>query len=265
MTEARGFPAFPPQRRAKRFARTWWGNAWIKALEDTALDQEQLKKGRRYSYTGHVGAITVSPGRIAAPVHDDIDDTPYYTRVFFRQLSAREWERFLQQVAERSGHIAALLDRDMPQDLADAAEDAGISLLPDIGDLEPECDCPGWELPCKHAAALSYQASWLLDADPFVLLLMRGRGERELLGELQRRNARAPVSQAAGTDAREAYARAVPPLPPPPDLTELSDVDVPALTLPPSSSVEPELLRRLVADASARARELLGAGQQDVQ
>lgn len=254
MTEARGFPAFPPQRRGRRFARSWWGNAWIKALEDTALDHEQLKKGRRYSHTGHVGAITVSPGRISAAVHDDIDDMPYHTRVFFRQLTAREWDRFLRQVAERSGHIAALLDRDMPQDLVDAAEDAGVSLLPDIGDLDPECDCPGWELPCKHAAALSYQASWLLDADPFVLLLMRGRGEHELLGELRRRNARTPVA-GAGTDAVAAYHSEIPELP---EIPEESDMDTVALTVPPSSGVDADLLRRLASEASVRARDLLG-------
>lgn len=185
----RGFPAFPKGgRRPGRFARTWWGNAWIKAMQDTSLDQEPLKQGRRYAYAGVVGPITVSPGRIAAPVHDDADT--YRAVVFVERLANAEWERLLDQVAAKAGHLAALLDRDMPHDLVQAAEDAGVRLLPGIADLEPECDCPDWELPCKHAAALCFQASWLLDEDPFVLLLLRGRGERELLTELQRRNVR---------------------------------------------------------------------------
>ena len=202
----RGFPPFPPPgKRASHFARSWWGKAWVQAMEDTSLDRELLTRGRAYARTGHVGPITVSPGRIAAPVHDD-HDTPYHSVVFVEQLTGAEWERFLDEVAAKSGHIAALLDRDMPHDLVEAAEDAGVRLLPGVGDLEPECDCPDWGHPCTHAAALCYQASWLLDSDPFVLLLMRGRGERELLDELQRRNARqfegkAPVALvgAAGT------------------------------------------------------------------
>ncbi|MCP2258288.1 putative conserved protein, contains Zn finger domain [Streptoalloteichus tenebrarius] len=271
----RGFPAFPASRRRPgRFARSWWGNAWITALEDTALDQRPLKQGRKHAHSGQVGPITVSPGRIGATVHDHEDDTSYRTAVFLDQLGDVEWDRFLDRVAARAGHLAALLDRDMPHDLVRAAEDAGVRLLPGIGDLEPECDCPDWELPCRHAAALCYQVSWLLDADPFVLLLMRGRGERELLDDLQRRNAArgeaqlvpAPVDLAvvedpatptgapAGASAREAYQRDVPPLPeppttPPPPATPLS--------VPPAPDIDPAGLAVLVADAALRARELL--------
>ncbi len=43
--------------------------------------------------------------------------------------------------------------------------------------------------PCPHTAALCYQLARLLDQDPFVLLLLRGRGERELLDDLQARSA----------------------------------------------------------------------------
>ncbi|OSC47127.1 hypothetical protein B5181_42380, partial [Streptomyces sp. 4F] len=75
---------------------------------------------------------------------------------------------------ERPGHIAALLDKELPHSLADC----GVPLLPGPGDLAPQCSCPDSGHPCKHAAALCYQTARLLDADPFVLLLLRGRGER---------------------------------------------------------------------------------------
>ncbi|MFB9906922.1 SWIM zinc finger family protein [Allokutzneria oryzae] len=252
---ARGFPAFGPSRRGRgHFAKTWWGRAWIKALEDTALDERPLKEGRRYAYTGKVGPITVSPGRLAAPVHDAGDEVSYNTVVRLAPLSERDWERFLDQVASRAGHIAALLDRDMPHDLVSSAEDAGVSLLPHIGDLEPDCDCPEWELPCKHAAALAFQASWLLDADPFVLLLIRGKGERELLEELQTRNVLARARPAPGTPVAEAYSRLPGPLPEVP-CAPTEPVSIPAIDPPPG--VTPEALRRLITDAAQRARELL--------
>ncbi|WP_236781102.1 SWIM zinc finger family protein [Amycolatopsis sp. BJA-103] len=170
----RGFPAFGAQGGHGQFARSWWGRAWINAMEDTALDLRQLKQGRKYAAEGRVGPITVSPGRIGAVVDDQ--EGQYRTEVRLAELTDTEWDRFLDRVASRAGHLAALLDRDMPHDLVEAADDAGVHLLPGIGDLDPDCDCPGWELPCRHAAALSFQASWLLDADPFVLLLMRGKG-----------------------------------------------------------------------------------------
>ena len=40
---------------------------------------------------------------------------------------------------ERAGHIAALLDREMPPHLVEDAAAAGVELLPGIGDLEPRC------------------------------------------------------------------------------------------------------------------------------
>lgn len=185
-----GFPAFPAtQRKPGRFARTWWGNAWLQAMEDTSLDLQQLKRGRRFAYAGLVGPITASPGRIAAQVYGE-DGSLYNTVVLVDRLTEEQWRRFLDEVAGKAGHLAALLDRDMPRDLVIAAADADVALLPGIGDLQPECDCDGWELPCRHAAALSFQTSWLLDADPFVLLLLRGLGRTELTDELRARATR---------------------------------------------------------------------------
>lgn len=185
MDRIRGFPAFPPQPDGRyRRARSWWGAAWVGALEDSSLDSDQLRRGRSYAARGHVGPITVSPGRIAAPVVDD-QRASYDTVVLVDRLTDAEWDRFLDQVAAQAGHLAALLDGDMPHELVDAAAGAGVPLLPGIGDLEPECDCPDWGHPCRHAAALCYQVAWLLDGDPFVLLLMRGRGRDDLVGGLQ--------------------------------------------------------------------------------
>jgi uncharacterized Zn finger protein len=258
------FPAGPPRRR--RFAESWWGNAWITAMENTSLDPGRLSRGRTYARAGRVGPITVSPGRIAAPVHGS-RPRPYRTVVHVEQLTDAQWERFLDEVAGRAGHIAALLDRDMPHDLVDAAADAGVPLLPDVGDLDPECTCPDWGYPCKHAAALCYQAAWLLDKDPFVLLLMRGRGELELLDELQRRNAEQaavldvrppePAAFRRGTLATEAYARPARPLPPPPELPD--DRGGLSLQFPPAAGINPDALQLLVVDAALRARELLAA------
>lgn len=203
MTDIKGFAAFAPQRAGARFATSWWGRAWIKAMEDTSLDQTLLQKGRAYAKTGQVGPITISPGRIAA-----MTEAEFHTVVRVEQLSDAEWERFLDQVGAQSGHIAALLDGDVPHDLVEAAEDAAVPLLPTVGDLEPECDCPDWGHPCKHAASLCYQASWLLDADPFVLLLLRGRSRDDLLEALQLRDV--PRAAATGVPASAAYSLGVP-------------------------------------------------------
>jgi uncharacterized Zn finger protein len=241
-----GFPAFPAtKRKPGRFARTWWGNAWLQAMEDTSLDLAQLKRGRRFAYAGLVGPITVSAGRIAAQVTSD-DGAVHHTVVLVDRLSDAQWRRFLDEVAAKAGHIAALLDRDMPNDLVEAAADADVALLPGIGDLQPECDCEGWELPCTHAAALCFQAAWLLDADPFVLLLLRGLGQDDLTDELRRR---------AAARVRPAPAQAPEPKP----LPALPPVSGPPrkLLVPPAPGIDPDELAGIAARAAARARKLL--------
>jgi uncharacterized Zn finger protein len=266
MTEAQGFPAFEAQRRSTR-GRSWWARAWVQALEDTSLDSDQLRKGRRYANSGQVGTITISPGRIAATVYSPEDTYEAVVRV--DELSEDEWSRFLDQVGARAGHIAALLDGEMPHDLVEAASDAGVPLLPGIGDLDPSCTCDGWELPCQHAAGLCYQVAWLLDSDPFVLLLLRGRSREDLLDQLQSRNQPGgrdgtPATDAptgpAGVSPADVLSEPVGALPDVPELPAKVSLDELAVSgIEPPPGFAPATLPLLVLDASRRARALLNA------
>ncbi|THA82623.1 SWF or SNF family helicase [Streptomyces sp. A0592] len=226
------FAALPPAP-GRGFARTWWGQAWLRALEDSALDGEQVRQGRRVARSGAVGAVTVRPGGLTAVVRDR-DGTAHRTDVLVQEFSQAEWDRLLGLAAAESGHIAALLDREVPPELAEDAAAAGVELLPGMGDFDPRCDCGEWDH-CPHTAALCHQVARLLDQDPFVLLLLRGRGERQLLDGLEARsaaNAQAQAQAQAQTSDRDAAAAAgvaadvaygaaragLPPLPPLPDL-----------------------------------------------
>ncbi|MFF3099192.1 SWF or SNF family helicase [Streptomyces cyaneofuscatus] len=274
-------PLPPPPGRG--FATSWWGRAWLQALEDTALDGQQLKKGRRLAREGGVGAVSVRPGRITAVVRDR-DGTGHRSDVLLQELGDEAWDRFLDMAVERAGHIAALLDREMPPHLVEDAAGAGVDLLPGIGDLEPECTCGTWDH-CPHSGALCYQVARLLDEDPFVLLLLRGRGERRLLDELQvRSTARAvrgaegdapedAAGEAYGVPADEAFAAGsiLPPLPVPPPVPEEPGLP-PSLDTEagPPSGIDPAALEVLAADSAVRAHRMLlealapGHGRQPV-
>ncbi|MFD8151238.1 SWIM zinc finger family protein [Streptomyces sp. NPDC059720] len=261
----RTFPPFPP-RQGESFAESWWGNAWVSALEQGALDSKRLERGRAYAEQGNVDAITVTPGLVLAYVQGS-RPRPYRVQVRLRTLGDADWDRFLDAAADRAGHIAALLDKEMPRSLADC----GVPLLPGPGDLEPQCSCPDRGHPCKHAAALCYQTARLLDADPFVLLLLRGRGERELLDALSRlsatRAARAAQDKepapAPGVRAGEVLAAgARPPLPPPLPVPPHPE-QPPAYPASPGGP-DPFALDQLATDAAARAHALLTTGRDPV-
>ncbi|MCX4681584.1 SWIM zinc finger family protein [Streptomyces sp. NBC_01433] len=264
----RVFRPLPPARGRRSFADTWWGNAWVDALEGPSRSVTgRLARGRTYARAGNVREITITPGRVTAQVNGSLP-TPYRTSMEIQQLTTPQWDALLDVAAGRAGHLAALLDHDMPTTLAEDAAQAGVQLLPSSREFVPSCSCPDDGYPCKHAAALYYQVARLLDQDPFVLLLLRGRGESELMAELHRRNAaRAAATtmpaEAAprGVSARQVFAAAqagLPPLPaPPPVLHHSAPIAQWATVTEPVPGVDAEALEFLATDTAVRAVQLL--------
>ncbi|QXE37414.1 SWIM zinc finger family protein [Streptomyces sp. GMY02] len=257
----RTFPALPPRPGGKGdFALTWWGNAWVESMEDSALDPARLQRGRAYADRGLVDAITVTPGRVMAYVHGS-RPRPYRTEIRLRTLDETGWEDLLDAAAARPDHIAALLDKEMPHALAATAD-----LLPSAGDLTPDCSCPDDGYPCKHAAALCYQTAHLLDQDPFVLFLMRGRGESEILADLTRRNAArsaaertsAPPPMPMVPAAAVLAPRALPALPPP--FPAPAQPGRPPVYPQAPGAPDPLALDLLATEAASRAHTLLTTG-----
>lgn len=262
-------PSLPGQRRApargrRAFAATWWGQAWVTALEDSTLDAGRLSRGRTYARKGMVGTTTVTPGRIKAAVQGS-QPRPYRSSVHLPVLTDTQWDTLLDTIAARAGHLAALLDGEMPTELVDDARQAGVPLLPQPTELDPECSCPDWGHPCKHAAALCYAIAATIDADPFVLFALRGRSREEVLALLRARRT-APQETAGppaptGIPAAAAYARWAE------HLHELPEPPEPAahtaslpVTPPPGSGLATTDLERLMTDAAARAARLLAGG-----
>ncbi|MFF5443746.1 SWIM zinc finger family protein [Streptomyces sp. NPDC012888] len=238
---------------------TWWGRAWTTALEELAPDSARLDRGRAYAESGRVDSITVTPGRIVAYVRGS-RPRPYRTELTLGTFADPEWTDLLGSLAADPAALAALVEREVPRSLADR-------ILPGPGELLPHCSCPdSGRPPCKHAAALCYRAARLLDEDPFVLLLLRGRGERELTEELTRRNAAlAAREQPAvapgfpGEPARTAVFRSPGPLPAPPEVP--AGPGAPPPYPGGAGAPDPLALDQLASDAAARAYALLTTGE----
>jgi len=231
----------------RRPAHTWWGRAWVEALEQRAqLDPNRLPRGRTYARQGAVGELTFASGEVRAPVRGR-RSWPYDTRIRVRRFTDEEWDRVLGAISAQLGHAAALLDGELPPEVAADVQAFGLDLLPGSGELGPRCSCPDDADPCKHSAAVCYLIADALDADPFVLLLLRGRSREEVLSGLRSRRrsrdagpdpadaATSQRSQDPGVDARAAlspsHSGAASPLP-----------DLPLPPLPPQRPGHPAAL-----------------------
>jgi len=239
----------------------------VTALEERArLDPNRLPRGRSYARGGTVGELTIGPGEVRAAVQGR-RARPYQVRLRVRVLDPDEWDRVLDAIAAQIGHAAALLDGELLPEVADDVRSAGTDLLPGPGELQPRCSCPDWADPCKHAAAVCYLVAGALDADPFSLLLLRGRRRDEVLAGLRgrRRSAQATTAPAGrslpatdpGVDAREAYQRTLAPLPAPPLPPQRpGQPAVLPVDPPPGAGLRPNDLVTLAADAATRAFQL---------
>ncbi len=186
------------------FGRTWWGAAWVEALEQRArLDPNRLPRGRDYARSGAVGELTLAPGEARAQVQGRKTE-PYEVRIRVRRFTDEEWDRVLTAISARLGHAAALLDGELPPEIAEDAAAAGLDLLPGGGEIGPRCSCPDDADPCKHSAAACYLVADALDADPFVLLLLRGRTRDQVLAGVRTRRRGSAVEAPAGASGRVA-------------------------------------------------------------
>jgi uncharacterized Zn finger protein len=195
-----------PRRGGVRVA-SWWGKAWLRAVEESAYGDRDLRTGRALARAGAVGGITVSAGGLLAGVAED--DDVWTVTVDVPVLGADAVAAFGELVAAESGRIARLLGGDLPLELAEQAEEAGVELLPYGGQLGAECSCGAWTQPCRHALAVLMQFGWLVDGDPLTLVLLRGLPREDLLAALHARTVAEPAAQPVDPDEEAAYDAAV--------------------------------------------------------
>ncbi|MFF0271660.1 SWIM zinc finger family protein [Kribbella sp. NPDC004536] len=265
--EDAGLPAARGPGSRRSFGATWWGRAWLEALEQRArLDPGRLSRGRSYARRGSVLELTVSPGEVEAVVQGS-RVTPYQVTVRIRAFSADEWDAVLDVVSAQIGRVAALLDGELPPEVVDDVRATGLDLLPGAGEVLTNCSCPDFAVPCKHSAAVCYLVADALDDDPFALLLLRGRRKDELLEALRARRggsaapptpprtpAPAGIPAIAAFNARSAAVQI--PTPPRPLAAPGVPAAVKVLDPPRSSGVDVRDLIALATDVARRAWEL---------
>jgi uncharacterized Zn finger protein len=165
-------------------AGTWWSKAVLRAVEEAAFGEKDLRRGRTLARSGAVGAITVSEGGAVAAVTDG--DDAWTVEVTVPVLDDGDTAAVVELVAAGAGRIGALLAGQLPHAFVEAVEEAGVELLPYGGELGSACSCDAWLDPCPHALAVLTQLAWLIQADPFVLMHLRGLPREQVLRDLHR-------------------------------------------------------------------------------
>ena len=170
---------------------SWWSQRFLAAMK-AVTDPNRLGRGRSYARSGQVMALKVAAGLVTAKVQGSRPQ-PYDVRLALKPFTDAQWTAAEEALAAEALFLAALLAGEMPRDVEQAFQAAGLSLFPsDPGELETECSCPDWANPCKHAAATYYILAEAFDDDPFLVLAWRGRTREQLLARLRELRGSAP-------------------------------------------------------------------------
>lgn len=233
---------------------TWWSRRFLDVLESFAMGS-RLTRGRAYARKGQVISLEVTPGVVRAQVQGS-RARPYRVAIGLAAFTELVWAKAEIALSEQALPSAKLLAGEVPPELEQIFASAGALLFPQhANDLDQQCSCPDWEVPCKHLAATFYLLAEAFDADPFLILRWRGRDREQLLSRLRElRSADAVVESADAQPKPAAFGTEL-------ALAGLLDVGVepdrfwlppaPLPARPPVLTVEPDLLLRQLPAPSA--------------
>ncbi|MFY9934057.1 MAG: SWIM zinc finger family protein [Streptosporangiaceae bacterium] len=194
---ARSWEDWPPAKpirveggiraRSKRGAigEQWWSQRFISVLESFGMSG-RLARGRSYARAGQVLNFELSQGKVTAQVQGS-RPRPYQVRIGVLPLTTAQWRTVFARLASQALFRAKLLAGEMPHEIEDVFTECGTPLFPrTAADLDMQCSCPDWGVPCKHLAAVCYVLAEEFDLDPFAMLAWRGKNRDELLAALRK-------------------------------------------------------------------------------
>ncbi|MEQ1565363.1 MAG: hypothetical protein ABMA64_06975 [Myxococcota bacterium] len=165
----------PPGRLAAR---------WLSMLEGL---EERIKgrvlRGRTLARAGRVHELELAPGAALAGVQDADVQRP---TVRVRTFDDEDWAKVMAALRSRLSLLAKLLEGEVADDLLGLLDAQGVPLVPRADEIDGDCDCGDWAVPCAHGAALHHVLGEALDGEPFLLFTLRGRTRDQLFGDLRR-------------------------------------------------------------------------------
>ncbi|GAA1480922.1 hypothetical protein GCM10009624_13620 [Gordonia sinesedis] len=242
------------------YALTRWSRGFVDAVEgrggaatatgDPRADSRRIIQARSYFRDRKTRRLTVRPGSVTAQVWGSQLD-PFAVTLSVPVIDPTAVADTLRR-RDAVGEMMALTRGEQPGVLGELLVPAG------PGDVVAECDCPDTADRCIHVLTVAYEIAAEIDRSATTLLTLRGSTASDLLGALNeladpaaatdRRAARDDEGAADGSAARQGdggggtagrgamptvdfygVGAPAPPLPTPPAMNPLTDLDAGAL------------------------------------
>lgn len=156
-----------------KYGNTWWGQQWLKSLSHIDYSN-RLPRGRAYATRGAVIDLKINANIIQAKVQGT-RRTPYKINIRVPLFTKQQRDVLLNEVKSNPMILSELLNRNLPSELMDIANERHIPVFPNSWkDFGMECSCPDWAVPCKHLASVIYIIANEIDRNPFLVFKLHG-------------------------------------------------------------------------------------------
>ncbi|MFI4853521.1 MAG: hypothetical protein ACIAQF_00915 [Phycisphaerales bacterium JB065] len=161
---------------------------FVGAVNATFTDSVITEAFRDYAQRGQTRAFKIAVGMIQAEVQGRRFKA-YETTIALDQVEMEQWEKVIDALVSDPLLNARLLSGEFPKEIDAVFQQHGASLAPAEGEtITVTCDCKE-EKPCKHGACLAMLLTEAVQADPFILLDLRGLARDHVLERLRQRRA----------------------------------------------------------------------------
>ena len=180
----------PIRIEGRAIAKTFWGSAWCKNLEDYSDYANRLPRGRTYARNGSIVDLHITTGKVEALVQGS---SLYKIQITFSTLSTARWNSFKQRSSGRVTNLVDLLQGRLSKEILADLTQRDTGLFPAPSEIKMKCSCPDWAGMCKHLAAVLYGVGARLDEVPELFFTLRGVEVSELIASATATAAQDPV------------------------------------------------------------------------
>ncbi len=155
----------------------WWARRWEAVMQELGIGTESSAAARG-AY--RVKRLEVVAGGISAVVQDK-EMGACAIDVRLATPTAEQWERVAEVLSGQPLVSTQLVSGTVPPEMEQLFTDAGAHLLPtSASEFASQCSCCS-PAPCRHLPLVFTLFAEMLEDDPTLLLLLRGRDRQQLL------------------------------------------------------------------------------------
>ncbi len=169
--ERDGVELHPVEITGRKIAKTFWGRAWSRHIEQWQDYASRLPRGRSYVLQGAVLDLRIGHGEVKALVSGQ---ELYHISIRIEPVSEEQLARLRRRCAGKLNAWMDLVRGELSEEVIEVLCDPDDGIFPQAGEVRLICDCPDWADLCKHLAAVLYAVGARLDQAPELLFVLRG-------------------------------------------------------------------------------------------